>query len=152
MRRVRYQVTASLDGFIAGPKGEYDWIPHDPDVDFSAIWAQYDTLIMGRKTFETTLAAKHPAVTIVHDDPAAHVRRLKAQPGKDIWLFGGGRLFRTLLDAGVVDTVEPAVCPILLGGGIPLLPGSDTAAKLSLTGHKLYPKSGIMLLQYAVRR
>jgi dihydrofolate reductase len=142
MRRVRYQVTASLDGFIAGPKGEYDWIPHDPDVDFSAIWAQYATLD----------PAKHPAVTIVHDDPAAHVRRLKAQPGKDIWLFGGGRLFRTLLDAGVVDTVEPAVCPILLGGGIPLLPGSDTAAKLSLTGHKLYPKSGIMLLQYAVRR
>ena len=170
MRRLRYQVAASLDGFIAGPKGEFDWIPQDPDIDFKALWAAYDTLVMGRKTYEATKGmgggkgvqsivysttldpAKHKKVAVVNTDPAAHVRELKAKPGKDIWLFGGGALFRTLLAAGVVDTVEPAVCPILLGGGIPLLPGPAAQAKLSLTGHRLYPKSGIVLLEYAVSR
>jgi dihydrofolate reductase len=170
MRRLRYQVAASLDGYIAGPNGEYDWIPMDPEIDFTAMWAAYDTLIMGRKTFETALTsgggfgkgvqvvvysttldpAKHKKVTVVKTDPAAHVRELKAKPGKDIWLFGGGALFRSLLAAGVVDTVEPAVCPILLGEGIPLLPTPAARAKLFLTRHKVYQASGIVLLEYAV--
>ena len=54
-RRLRYQVAMSLDGFIAGPRGEYDWIPADPDIDFAGIFEQFDTAIMGRKTFQTTL-------------------------------------------------------------------------------------------------
>ena len=54
--------------------------------------------------------------------------------------------------AGVVDTVEPAVCPILLGGGIPLLPTPAAQARLTLTAHKVYKASGIVLLEYAVSR
>jgi dihydrofolate reductase len=171
VRRLRYQVASSLDGYIAGPNGEFDWIPMDPEIDFAALWAQYDTVVMGRKTFEasggmatgqkgvevvvysTTLdPARHKKATIVKSDPVAHVRELKARPGKDIWLFGGGQLFGALLAAGVVDTVEPAVCPILLGGGIPLLPSPAAQAKLSLTAHRLYKTSGIVLLEYAVSR
>jgi dihydrofolate reductase len=114
----------------------------------------------------TLRQADYPAVSIINSDPAEHVRSLKAQPpksegkadkskgkprGEDIWLFGGGELFRTLLDAGVVDTVEPAVMPVLIGGGLPMLPPPTAShAKLSLSGHRLYPKSGIMLLQYTV--
>jgi dihydrofolate reductase len=52
------------------------------------------------------------------------VAGLRAQPGKDIWLFGGGALFGSLAEAGLVDTVEVSVVPILLGEGIPLLAGS----------------------------
>jgi dihydrofolate reductase len=172
VRRLRYQVTASLDGYIAGPNGEYDWIPADPEIDFTAMWAAYDTLVMGRKTYEMSLTAgggfgtsvevvvysttldpaAHRKVTVVTTDPAAHVRELKAKPGKDIWLFGGGALFRSLLAAGVVDTVETAVCPILLGGGIPLLPVPAAPATLSLTRQKVYQASGIVLLEYAVGR
>ena len=74
---------------------------------------------------------------------------LRAEWGKDIWLFGGGSLFRSLLDAGLVDTVEVAVMPVLLGGGIPLLPPPAERAKLKLTGQKVY-KAGIVLLEYAV--
>ena len=173
MRRLRYQVATSLDGYIAGPHGEFDWIAMDPDIDFATLFAQFDTVVMGRKTFLTTLEqggsgampgldvvvfsrtlrpADYPAVSIVSSDPAENVRSLKARPGKDIWLFGGGELFRTLLEAGLVDTVEPAVVPVLLGAGIPMLPSPASRTKLSLSGHHLYSKSGIVLLEYAVCR
>jgi dihydrofolate reductase len=171
MRRLRYQVATSLDGFIADPNGAYDWIVMDPDIDFAALFAQFDTAVMGRKTFLATLQqdggvtmpgldvvvfsrtlrpADYPAVSIVTSEPAEIVRSLKATPGKDIWLFGGGVLFRTLLEAGLVDTVEPAVVPVLLGDGIPMLPSPAPPAKLSLSNHRVYPKSGIVLLEYTV--
>jgi dihydrofolate reductase len=173
VRRLRYQVATSLDGYIAGPNGEFDWITMDPDIDFAALFAQFDTVVMGRKTFLTTIqdggsgampgldvvvfsrtlrAVDYPAVSIVNSDPADRVRSLKAKAGKDIWLYGGGELFRALLEAGLVDTVEPAVVPVLLGGGIPMLPSPAARTKLSLSEHRLYPKSGIVLLQYTVTR
>jgi dihydrofolate reductase len=173
VRRLRYQVATSLDGYIAGPNGEFDWIAEDPDIDFAALYAQFDTVVMGRKTFLATLhqggdgtmpgldvvvfsrtlrPEDHPGVSIVNSDPAESVRALKASPGKDIWLFGGGELFRALLEAGLVDTVEPAVVPVLLGGGVPMLPSPAMRTRLSLSRHRLYPTSGIMLLEYAVGR
>ena len=57
MRRIRYSVAMSLDGYIAGPKGEFDWIKTDPDFDFSAVFKQFDTLVAGRGTFEPMAAA-----------------------------------------------------------------------------------------------
>lgn len=173
MRRLRYQVATSVDGFIADPSGGFDWIVADPDIDFGSLFAQFDTAVMGRKTFlallqqgggitmpgldvvvfsRTLRPADYPGVTIVQSDPAESVRSLKATPGKDIWLYGGGELFRTLLAAGLVDTVEPAVVPVLLGDGIPMLPSPAPRATLSLSNHRLYPKSGIVLLEYTVSR
>jgi dihydrofolate reductase len=77
------------------------------------------------------------------------VQELKARPGKDIWLYGGGTLFRYLLDAGLVDTVEVAVIPVILGDGIPLLqPGDRT--KLLLADCRRLPGSGIVCLSYAI--
>jgi dihydrofolate reductase len=171
MRRLRYQVAASLDGFIAGPGGEYDWIVMDPGVDFAALYREFDTAVMGRKTYELVTAqgghgempglevvvfsrtlapATHPGVRIVNDDPRQVVAALKAKPGRDIWLFGGGVLFRELLDAGLVDTVEVAVMPVLLGQGIPLLPPGE-AAKLALSDQKTLPQSGIVVLAYSTQ-
>ena len=103
--------------------------------------------------FSRTLRpADYPTVTIVSGDPAERVRSLKATPGKDIWLYGGGELFRTLLEAGLVDTVEPAIVPMLLGSGIPMLPSPSPRVTLSLSKHHLYPKSDIVLLEYTVSR
>jgi dihydrofolate reductase len=170
MRRVRYQVAMSLDGYIASPKGDYDWIPRGPDVDFAAMFRQFDTLLMGRRTYEdvkrggpgmtgglrlvvfsrTLRQSDCPDVTLVAERPAEAVNALRAQEGKDIWLFGGGSLFRSLLDLGVVDAVEVAVVPVLLGEGVPLLPPPARQTKLKLTGHKLYPETGIISLEYAV--
>jgi dihydrofolate reductase len=169
-RRVRYQVAVTLDGFIAGPNGEYDWIVMDPAVDFTALYKEFDTAVMGRKTYEvataqgghgampgidvvvfsrTLPAATYPGVRILNDDPRQIVAALKAKPGRDIWLFGGGKLFRSLLDAGLVDTVEVAVMPVLLGAGIPLLP-PGAATELVLADQKILPRSGIVVLAYSV--
>jgi dihydrofolate reductase len=78
------------------------------------------------------------------------IQALRAQSGKDIWLFGGGELFRTLLEMGQVDTVEVSIMPVLLGGGVPLLPSPAQQTKLKLSGHKIY-RSGIVALVYEVQ-
>jgi dihydrofolate reductase len=172
MRRIRYCVAMSLDGYIAGPRGEADWIVSDPEIDFRALMAQFDTALIGRRSFEAMAGGKkkaggmpgmktlvfsrtlrqrdYPKVTIVAEDAAGTSAALRAGPGKDIWLFGGGSLFHSLLDAGLVDTVEVAVIPVLLGGGIPLLPPPAQRAGLRLTGHKVY-KTGIVSLEYATK-
>jgi dihydrofolate reductase len=172
MRSIRYSVAASLDGYIAGPNGEYDWIPMDPDIDFAALFARYDTLLMGRGTYEAAVAGgggmmekmevwvfsrtlrpeDHPGVKIVPAVEAEPLRELRERRGKDIWLYGGGELFRNLLELGEVDAVEVAVLPVLLGGGIPLLPSPALRTMLRLSSQRHYPKSGIVLLEYAVHR
>jgi dihydrofolate reductase len=168
MRQIRYSVAMSLDGFIADPQGGFDWIPQDPEIDFAALFRRYDTVLMGRRSFEaaratggalpelrTVVASRtlrpedHPGVTVVGDNLAGEVGRLRAVPGKDIWLFGGGELFRSLLAAGLVDGVEVAVLPILLGAGIPMLPAPAPRVRLALVDRKVY-QSGIVWLDYRV--
>jgi dihydrofolate reductase len=98
---------------------------------------------------QTLPPAAFPGIRLVNDDPRQDVAALKQKPGRDIWLFGGGKLFRTLLDAGLVDTVEVAIMPVLIGQGIPLLP-PGSMAKLALADQKTLPNSGIVVLSYSV--
>ncbi len=169
VRRIRYSVAMSLDGYIAGPNGEADWIIMDPEIDFTAIYAQFDTILVGRRTFEpmaragrTTMPGMktfvfsntlrqqdYPEVTVVGENAEQTVAALRAASGKDIWLFGGGELFRRLLKTGLVDAVEVAVIPVLLGGGISLLPPPSKQTTLQLTEHRIYP-TGIVALEYTV--
>jgi dihydrofolate reductase len=170
MRKLRYNVAMSLDGFIAGPEGEYDWIVEDPTIDFPALFSEFDTVLMGRKTFVAALehhpdgtmpgmdvivvsrtirAEDYPNVRVVNDDIAGVVAALKEGDGKDIWLFGGGVLCRTLLDAGLVDRFEIALIPVLLGGGIPVLPPGPRSPVLQLASCQPLP-SGIVMLTYSL--
>ncbi len=123
MRLVRFGGAMSLDGYIAGPNGEYDWIVQDPDFDFAAMWKQFDTFLIGRKTYDTmrqtgntkpmrgiqyvvssrTMKAEECPGAVLSDDAVAYVKELRTQPGLDIAVFGGGELFRSLLAAGLVD-------------------------------------------------
>lgn len=100
--------------------------------------------------FSRTLSqADHPELTIVADKAGSAVAELKRQEGKDIWLMGGGVLFHSLLEAEVVDTVEVAVIPILLGGGILMLPPPCKPMTLEFATSKTLP-SGILMLTYRV--
>ncbi len=171
MRLVRYAVACSLDGFIAGPNGEFDWIPSDPEVDSAQDFSRYDTLLIGRRTFDvmrghgqptfpgkenyifsrTLTRADIPESSILSTTPEQTVTELRSAPanGKDIWLFGGGELFRTLLAARLVDEIELAVIPILLTDGIPLLPATSQRIHLALEAQKSY-KSGTLSLTYSI--
>ena len=173
MRQLRYSVAASLDGYIAGPKGEFDWIVIDPDIDFAAMYSAYSALVMGRKSYEIMLASggggefgpmpptfvysrtlpegERDGVTVARD-AVSHMRSLKAADGKPVWLWGGGELFRELAVAGLVDGVEVAVIPIMLGGGVPLLPAPGPKLTLQLRAHRIYPKTGTAFLEYDVVR
>jgi dihydrofolate reductase len=84
------------------------------------------------------------------NDAEAFVADLRKQPGKDIAIFGGGELFRSLLAAGLVDEVGFSVIPVLLGGGIPLLPPPADRAKLKLKRHRVYEKTGTVGLEYDI--
>jgi dihydrofolate reductase len=168
MRRLRYNVAASLDGYIADANGGFDWIPNDPTVDFVSLFARIDTVIMGRATYDVmraqpempfnpgtrvyvvsrTLDAHTPGVTVVRDDPVALASSLRREQGDgEIWLFGGGKLFATLLAGKQVDAVEITITPVLLGGGIPLLAHVDDLTALTLVHTQVYP-SGMVALHY----
>jgi dihydrofolate reductase len=171
MRPVRYNVAASLDGFIATADGGYDWIPEDDAIDFAALFAKVDTVLLGRHTWElvrqlgttawpansrvyvfssTMRRTSNPNVTVVSSGAAEVVAGLRAEQGDgDIWLFGGGQLFSSLLAAGQVDRVEVAVVPVLLGGGIPLNPPGSPLTTMTLMDTTRYP-SGIIMLNYSV--
>ncbi len=170
MRLVRFGGAMSLDGYIAGPKGEHDWIVMDPEIDFAGITSQFDTFLIGRKTFDamkgmgnaaksskgitnivfsrTLKPSDYPKVRIEADAERV-VKELKAKPGKDIAVFGGGELFRSLLAAGLVDRLEMSVIPVLLGTGIPVFPPPGRVT-LKLRSQRVYKKTGTLGVEYDI--
>jgi dihydrofolate reductase len=171
-RSLVYSVAVSLDGFIAGPNGEDDWILMDPEIDFTALLARFDTILMGRRTYDgvrakygggggafgmktcvasrTLRPADHPGVEILGADLFDRVREMKRAQGKDIWLFGGGLLCASLLDAGLVDTLEFACIPVLLGQGTGAVAGLRRRRELVLSDSRVLAKTGTTLVRYRV--
>ncbi len=127
MRLVRYGGTMSLDGYIAGPNGEYDWIVADPDIDFAGMMKQFDTFLIGRKTLE--------AMRRMHGE---------APPTPGIRSIGCSR------------TLDPADYPGVTveadGGGIPFLPPPSPRAMLKLLKQRVYEKTGTIGLEYEIVR
>jgi dihydrofolate reductase len=145
MRTVTYGAACSLDGFIAGPNGEMDWLDFSKDAQsiMGEYWKTIDTILLGRLTYEhavksgrgsgegfpgvvtylfsrTMTASPDPAVQLIREDAAGVVRRLKEQSGKDICVMSGGALAKSFFEAGVIDVVGLNIHPVLLGSGTPL--------------------------------
>lgn len=172
MRQLRYSVAASLDGYIAGPNGEFDWIVVDTEIDFEAMYAGFSGLVMGRKSYEVFLAtggAPGPALPIyvyshtlpegTRDgvtfarDAVSHVRALKAaESGKPLWLWGGGELCRELAAAGLLDGIDVAIIPVVLGKGLPMMATPGPQLSLKLKAHRLYAQTGTLFAEYDVVR
>jgi dihydrofolate reductase len=169
MRTVTYGAACSLDGFIARRDGGVDWLKFTDDARavMAEYWPRIDTLLMGRKTWEAaakaggggsaggiqtyvfsrTLTSVPAGATLVREDAADFVRRLKATPGKEICVMGGGELARALLAAGVVDEVGLNVHPVLLGDGVPFLPPAAGQVDLELAECRAMA-GGCVLLRY----
>jgi dihydrofolate reductase len=165
-------LTTSLDGFIAGPDGEIDWIlppPDDIPADYLELMDSVDTYVMGRGTYETTLSLggltmvspgesvyvftsrrdldPGEQVQFVHEPAEPFVADLKEQDGGVIWLFGGGRLATSLAAAGLIDDYLIAIQPILLGEGIRLWHGGQGPRPLELVRARAWP-GGLAELLY----
>ena len=171
MRKVILNLALSLDSLIEGPNGEYDWCFNDQDYGLSDFFKRIDTIFFGRKSYELVLKnndgyfdskkwyvfsttlneVKGKNRTLIHKDVAAAVNKIKNEQGKDIWLFGGASLVTTFINEDLVDELELAVHPILLGSGKPLFQNIDKRIKLELTNSKVY-NSGLVQLFYNVLR
>jgi len=169
MRKLILQLAVSLDSFIEGPQGEFDWCFTDGDYGMSDFFKRIDAIFIGRKSYELALKMGGTAPpgfpslkeyvfsntmknitgnrVLVNGEIKAAVQKIKSEPGKDIWLFGGADLSASLLNHGLVDEMTLAVHPVLLGGGKPLFQNIKKRIKLELTASKTYP-NGLMMLSY----
>jgi len=172
MRKVILAVAVSLDGFIEGPNGEYDWCFTDQGYNLKEFFKRFDTIFVGRKTYEmssemesgpagfpkfkeyifsTTLDKVKEGATLIKGDIKTAVEKIKKERGKDIWLFGGAGLTTSLMNLGLVDELSLAVYPILLGGGKLLFNNIKDRIKLSLVDTKTY-STGLVSLTYNVEQ
>jgi dihydrofolate reductase len=165
MRRIVLGLAVSLDGFIEGPNGEYDWCFNDQDYGLTEFFKSIDAIFIGRKSYEvarsnggmdmwkgtktyvfSNTVAPADDITIVRS--MDEVRPIIDSPGKDIWLFGGAELTTAFINAGLVDELWLSIHPILLGSGKPLFQNINGRKQLKLTESKTY-ETGLVSLKYA---
>ncbi len=171
MRKLILSLAVSLDGYIEGPNGEYDWCFTDQDYGMSNFFKRIDSVFIGRKSYEltltmgdepmegfpklkeyifsTTLKEVKPGAVLINGNIEAAIQKIKNDPGKDIWLFGGAGLTESLLHLGLIDEIGLAVHPIILGGGKPLFSKTNNRIPLTLTDSKSY-SSGLVALTYSL--
>ena len=171
MRKVILNLAVSLDGYIEGPNGEYDWCFADQDYGMTAFFADIDTIFMGRKSYDlitgtgdinafpqvkyvfsdTLVPEEHPNVIVVKPaDFKQTVDRIKDEYGGNIWLFGGADLIAAFLDANMIDDFLLSIHPVLLGSGRPLFKQFDNRIGLIHTGTEAY-SSGLVQLRYTLK-
>jgi len=168
MRKIILNLAVSLDGFIEGPKGEFDWCFDDQDYGMEEFMSRIDTILMGRKSYEVlqqqfkqqnpfpdattyvfsrTIHSNDPKTVVLKGDVEQEVKDILKRPGKDLWLFGGANLVTAFMKAGLVDELWLAVHPLLLGSGKPLFQGITDRISLDLITTRTY-SSGLVQLFY----
>lgn len=170
MRQIVAGFAASLDGYIEGPNGEYDWILIDKEIDFAAHFERFDTFLMGRKSYEKmvqmntntfpgiknyvfskTLTNVEKGYHLVNGNIQEAVKKIKNEQGKDIVVYGGASLLASLLNRQLVDEIEVAIIPVLLGKGKPMVDVLDKKVPLTLLKTKTYA-NGTLSVSYKVQK
>lgn len=175
MRKIILGLAVSLDGFIEGSNGEFDWCFTDQDYGLSEFFKHVDAVFYGRKSYElaeqmsasgdgipampkmkeyvfsNTLTQIKEGAVIVSGDIKVEVEKIKNGPGKDIWLFGGASLISSLINLGLVDELWLSIHPILLGSGKPLFTGISDRIHLQLLESKTYD-TGLVSVKYALAK
>lgn len=173
MRKILLQLAVSLDGYIEGPNGEFDWCFTEQDYGMSKFFKRIDSVFYGRKSYELVLSMESEAppgfpklkeyvfsksldrvregAVLVKDDIKSEVEKIKNEKGRDIWLFGGAELISSLINLQLVDEIILAVHPVILGAGKALFKDIRNRTWLTLTRHTIYP-DGLAVLTYIVKR
>jgi dihydrofolate reductase len=180
-RKIVVSIATSADGYIARPDGDVEWLnrrPRTEDYGMREFYGSIDTILFGRKTYEWAMAywrkkgkkdgqfdrkvanyvfsrrpPKRPApgVQFVSEPVKAFARRLRATPGKHIWMMGGGGIIASFLDAGEIDEFDIHVIPVFIGEGIPLIEPRHRDVPLRLRQCKKYA-DGVVRLRYGVEK
>jgi dihydrofolate reductase len=175
-RKVIVHIAASADGYIARSDGDIEWLTSRPApagfYGMNAFMRSVDTQVLGRKTFEVSLRlgakfdsksrnivfSRHPppadappGVEFVSDAIGPFVSRLREQPGKDIWLMGGGEIIASFLDAQAIDEFVISVVPVFIGDGIPLIARRHRYVPLELSSIDRF-EDGVVQLHYGVQQ
>ena len=180
-RKIIVYIATSADGYIARPDGDVEWLnrlPNTADHGMGAFYKTIDTILWGRKTYDWALAYMRksgqktsvfdehvanyvfsrkppkksaPAVQFVSGPVKEFGRRLRATPGKNIWLMGGGEIIASFLDSGEIDEFDIHVMPVFIGKGIPLVAPRHRDVLLNLRLAQSFP-DGVVRLHYEVPR
>ena len=166
-------MASSLDGFIRSPDGDLSWLNDamapGEDYGFARTEARTGAYVIGANTYREMGhgGGRVPTYVVTHDADLARGRnvrpyagdlvqlidtvRAEVDPGKDICVFGGGRLLTQLLDLGLIDELGLAIIPVLLGSGVPFFGAMTSSTGLELMECTTFP-SGIVLLNYRIAR
>jgi dihydrofolate reductase len=178
-RRVIVHIAASADGYIARSDGDLEWLTSRPApkgfYGMNAFMKTIDATILGRKTYEESLrlgatydskSSKNRAYVFSRQAPPADapsgvewvsgsigefVSSLREQPGKDIWLMGGGEIIASFLDEQAIDEFVVSVVPVFIGEGIPLIARRHRHTPLELLSVEKF-EDGLVQLRYRVPR
>jgi len=175
-RRFIVYIAVSADGYIARPDGDVQWLNRRPPRDYGmrAFYRGIDTILLGRKTYDWAVdyarrnrlkagvfdpkvanyvfsrrppRRKAPGVEFVSESVRTFARRLRATPGKHVWIMGGGGLIASFLDANEIDELDIHLIPTFIGKGIPLVAPRHRDISLHLRSTKRYP-DGVVRLRY----
>jgi dihydrofolate reductase len=167
-------MAASLDGFVRSASGDLSWLDDamapGEDYGFAQTEARTGAYVIGANTYREmgrSAGGAVPTYVVTHDATVARGRnvrpyagdlaqlldtvRREIDPGKDICVFGGGQLVTQLLELGLIDELDVAVIPVVLGEGVPFFGTMASSTKLELMECRPFP-SGIVLLNYRIVR
>lgn len=175
-RKIIVSMATSADGFIARRDGGVDWLDRPRPKGFYGMgdfMKSIDTLLMGRKTWDFAAAMggsgggaggtrtyvfsrrppkdDAPGMEYVREPIPEFAQRLRASPGKDVWMMGGGEITAAFLDAGEIDELILHVVPTFIGEGIPLLAPRHRTVPLTLLDTRPF-EDGVVRLHYGVDR